>query len=142
MHAAFSVIVQIQFGEGGLVAARKRRLGAALFLQSGEREFNMLASSQLARGIIRAGTEIAAWPQAPNHYAIAGFGNRIADPKFREKRFAAEIFKAEGLLTTELTAQAALPIQPRKIGGSMGAREFGFLVPLGCGIQALTLGLH
>jgi hypothetical protein len=33
MHAAFAVIAQIQLGKRRLVAARKRRLGAALFLQ-------------------------------------------------------------------------------------------------------------
>ena len=53
-----------------------------------------------------------------------------------------EIFKTEGLLATELAAQAALPIHRRKIGGRMGARELGFLVRLGCGFQVSALGFH
>ena len=40
MHAAFAVIAQIQLGKCRLVAARERRLGAALFLQLGKREFD------------------------------------------------------------------------------------------------------
>ena len=78
-------------------------------------------------------------PQASNCHAIAGFRNRIADPKLREKRFAAQIFKPEGLLTAELPAQAALPVQRRKIGGRMGARELGFL---GRGIRLSARGFH
>ena len=54
MHAAFAVIAQIQLGKCRLVAARKRRLGAALFLQPGKREFDVLAGAQLAGGIIGA----------------------------------------------------------------------------------------
>ena len=54
MHAAFAVIAQVQLGKGGLVAARKRRLRAALFLQPGKREFDVLAGAQLAGGIIWA----------------------------------------------------------------------------------------
>jgi hypothetical protein len=34
MDAAFAVIVEIQLGKRWLVAARERRFGAALFLQS------------------------------------------------------------------------------------------------------------
>ncbi len=45
MHAAFAVIAQIQFGKCGLIAACKRRLRAALFLQPGEREFDVLAGA-------------------------------------------------------------------------------------------------
>ena len=54
MHAAFAVIAQIQLGKCGLVAARKRRPGAALFLQPGKREFDVLAGTQFAGGIIGA----------------------------------------------------------------------------------------
>ena len=43
MHTKFAVVAQIQLGKGGLVAPRKRRLRAALFLQAGEREFDVLA---------------------------------------------------------------------------------------------------
>ncbi len=135
MHAAFAFIAQIQLGKCRLVAARKRRPGAALFLQPRQREFDVLASTQFAGGIIGAGTEIAARPQAPNRHAIAGLRNGIADPKLGEKRFAAQIFKPEGLLAAELTAQAALPVQRRQIRARMGARKLGFLVRLGRGIQ-------
>ena len=54
MHAAYAFIAQIQLGKRGLVAARKRRLGAALLLQPGEREFDVLAGPQLAGGVIGA----------------------------------------------------------------------------------------
>ena len=54
MHTALAVIAQIQLGKCRLVAARERRLRAALFLQPGEREFDVLAGAQLAGGIIRA----------------------------------------------------------------------------------------
>ena len=54
MHAAFAIITQIQFGKCGLVAAGERRLGAALLLQPGKREFDVLAGAQLASGIIGA----------------------------------------------------------------------------------------
>ena len=54
MHAAFAVIAQIQLGKCRLVATRERRLCAALFLQPGEREFEVLAGAQLAGGIIGA----------------------------------------------------------------------------------------
>ena len=54
MHTPFTVIAQIQLGKCGLVAARERRLRAALLLQPGEREFDVFASAQLAGGIIRA----------------------------------------------------------------------------------------
>src|SRR6266404_1685556 len=64
MHAAFAVIAQIEFGEGRLVAPRERRLGAALSLQPGQREFEMLAGAQFAGGIVGARTEIAARSQA------------------------------------------------------------------------------
>ena len=63
IHATFAFIAQIQLGKCRLVAARERRLGAALFLQPGKREFEVLAGSQLAGGIIGAGTEIAAGPK-------------------------------------------------------------------------------
>ena len=54
MHAAFAVIAQIQLGKCRVVAARKRRPRTALFLQPGKREFEVLASAQLAGGIIWA----------------------------------------------------------------------------------------
>ncbi len=54
MNAASAFIAQIELRKYGLVAARKRRLGAALFLQLGEREFDMLTGAQLAGGIIGA----------------------------------------------------------------------------------------
>src|SRR4030081_1406254 len=56
---------------------------------------------------------------------MAGFRNRIADPKLGEKRFAAQIFKREGLLAAELAAQAALPVQRRQIGGGGGGGAEG-----------------
>ena len=105
-------------------------------------QVDVLAGAQLTGGVIGARTEIAARSQASNCHAITGFRNGIADPEFREKRLAAEIFKTEGLLAAELAAQAALPIHRRKIGGCMGARELGFLVRLGCGIQVSALGFH
>jgi hypothetical protein len=142
MHTEPAFIAQIQFRKCGLVAARKRGLGTALFLQPGKGEFEVLAGPQLAGGIIGARTEIATWPQASNRNAIAGFRNRIADPKFREKRLAAEVFKPKGLLAAELAAQTALPIQRRKIGGRMGARKLRFLVQLGCGTHPSALGFH
>ena len=120
MHAAFAFIAQIQLGKCGLVAARERRLCAALFLQPGKREFEVLAGPQFAGGIIGARTEIAARPQASNRHAIAGFRHGIADPKLGEKRFAGQIFKPEGLLAAELSAQAALPVHRRQIGRAHG----------------------
>ncbi len=54
MHTPFTVIAQIQLGKRGLVAPRKRRLRAALFLQPGERKFDVLACAQLAGRIIGA----------------------------------------------------------------------------------------
>ncbi len=54
VDAAFAVIAQIQLRKCGPVAMRKRCLGAAFFLQPGEREFEVLASTQLASGIIGA----------------------------------------------------------------------------------------
>jgi hypothetical protein len=54
MHAAFTVVAQIKLGKCGLIAARKRRPGAALFLQPGKREFDVLAGTQLAGGIVGA----------------------------------------------------------------------------------------
>ena len=139
MHAAFAFIAQVQLRKYWLVASRKRCLGAALFLQPGKREFEVLASPQLAGGIIGARTEIAAGPQAANRHAIAGFRNGIADPELGEERFAAQIFKPEGLLAAELAAQAALPVHRRKISGRMGARELGFL---GRGIRLSARGFH
>src|SRR5450755_3829039 len=135
MHAALALIAQIQLGKCRLVAARKRRPGAALFLQPRKREFDVLAGTQLAGGIIGTGTEIAARPQAPNRHAIARLRIGIADPELGEKRFAAQIFKPESLLAAELTAQAALPVQRRQIRGRMGARKLRFFVRLGRGIQ-------
>src|SRR5438477_3984289 len=113
MYAAFAVITQIQLGKCRLIATRERRLGTALLLQPGKREFDVLAGAQFAGGIIRTRTEIAAWPPAPNRHAIAGFRNRITDAKLGEKRFAAHIFEPEGLLAAELAAQAALPVRRR-----------------------------
>jgi len=52
-----------------------------------------------------------------NRHAVARFRNRIADPEFREERFTGQIFQPEGLLAAELAAQAALPVDRRKIGG-------------------------
>src|ERR1700756_206143 len=63
IHTAFTVIAQIKFGKCGLIAPRKRRPRAALFLELSEREFDVLAGPQLAGGVIGAGTKIAAWPQ-------------------------------------------------------------------------------
>lgn len=54
MDAAFAVVAKIELGKCGPVAPRKRRLGAALFLQLGEREFDMLTGAQLAGGVIGA----------------------------------------------------------------------------------------
>ena len=54
MHAALAVVAQIELGERRLVAARERRLGAALLLQPGQREFEVLAGAQFAGGIIGA----------------------------------------------------------------------------------------
>ena len=110
MHAAFAFIAQIQFGKCRLVAARERRLCAALLLQLRKRKFEVLASPQFAGGVIGARTEIAARPQASNRDAIAGLRHGIADPKLGEKRFIGQIFKPEGLLAAELTAQTALPV--------------------------------
>ena len=131
MHAAFAVIAQIQLGKCRLVAARERRLCTALFLQLRKREFEMLAGAQLAGGVVGARTEIAARPQASNRHAIAGLRRGIADPKFGEKRFVGQIFKPEGLLAAELSAQAALPVHRRQIGRRMGAGKLGFLGRLG-----------
>src|SRR6185312_2260817 len=125
-----------------LVAARERRLGAALFLQPGKREFEVLAGSQFAGGIIGAGTEIAARPQATYRHAIAGLRRGIADPKFREKRFGGQIFKPESLLAAELSAQAALPIHRRQIDRSMGAGKLGFPVWLGNEVRFSARGFH
>src|ERR1700730_160167 len=113
MHAAFAFIAQVQLRKYRLVASRKRCLGAALFLQPGKREFQVLASTQFAGGIIRARTKIAAWPQAPDRDAVTGFRNGIADSKFGEEWFACQVFKSEGLLAAELAAQAALPVRRR-----------------------------
>src|SRR5438445_999490 len=110
MHAAFAVVAQIQFRKCRLVAARKRLLRAALFLQSAKREFEVLAGPQLAGGVVGARTEIAARPQASNRDAIAGLRHGVADTKLGEKRFIGQIFKPEGLLAAELTAQTALPV--------------------------------
>jgi hypothetical protein len=71
MHAAFAVIAQVQLGKRRLIAARKRLLRAALFHQTRNREFEVLASAQLAGRIIGARTEIAARPQAANRHATA-----------------------------------------------------------------------
>ena len=128
MHATPAVVAQIEFGECRLVAARKRRLGAALLLQPREREFEVLAGAEFAGGIIGAGTEIATRPLAANRHAVAGLRDRIADPELGEERFAGQIFKPERLLAAELAAQAALPVHRRQIGGRMRARELGFLV--------------
>jgi hypothetical protein len=54
MHTAFAVIAQIQLGKCRPIAARKRRLRAALFPQPGQREFDVLAGTQLAGGVIGA----------------------------------------------------------------------------------------
>src|SRR5258707_12519477 len=113
MHAAFAFIAQVQLRKYWLVASRKRCLGAALFLQPGKREFQVLASTQFAGGIIRARTEITAWAEAPDRHAVAGFRNGIADPKLGEKGFATQVFKPEELLAAELAAQAALPVHRR-----------------------------
>ena len=94
MHTAFAVIAQIQLGKCRLVAARKRRRRAALFLQPGEREFDVLAGAQLAGGVIGTRTEIAAWSQASNRHAIARFRHRIGDPKLGEERLAGRDFQA------------------------------------------------
>ena len=45
MHAALAFIAQIQLGKCRLIAARERGLRAALFLQPGEREFDVLAGT-------------------------------------------------------------------------------------------------
>jgi hypothetical protein len=55
------------------------------------------------------------WPRG------SWISNQVADPKLREKRLAAQIFKPKGLLATELAAQTSLPFKCRKIGGRMGA---------------------
>src|SRR5439155_8842819 len=110
MHATMAFVAQIQFGKCWLVAARERRLCAALFLQLRKREFEVLAGPQFAGGVVGARTEIAARPQASNRDAIAGLRHGIADPKLGEKRFIGQIFKPEGLLAAELTAQTALPV--------------------------------
>src|SRR5258708_32833213 len=54
VHAASTVIAQIQFGKRGLVATRKRRPGTALLPQVGKREFDVLTGTQFPRGIIWA----------------------------------------------------------------------------------------
>ena len=54
MHTEPAFIAQIQLGKCGLVAARKRGLGTALFLQPGKGEFEVLAGPQLAGRIIGA----------------------------------------------------------------------------------------
>jgi len=54
MDAAPPVVVQIQLGKSWLVAARKRGFGAALLLQPGKRELDVLAGAEFARRIIGA----------------------------------------------------------------------------------------
>jgi hypothetical protein len=116
-------------------------LAPRFFSNLADRKLEVLASPQFAGRIIGARTEIAARPQASDRHAIAGLRNRIADPELGEKRIAAQIFKPEGLLAAELAAQAALPFYHRKIGGSVGARELGFL-RVGRGTGVLAVGCH
>ncbi|WP_244742317.1 hypothetical protein [Mesorhizobium sp. L-8-10] len=137
MQATFSIVAKIKFGECGLVAPGKGGLRTALLLQPADCEFDVLASAQLAGGVVRARTEIPSRPSASDRHPIAGFRDRIADPEFRKERFAPKIFKTERLLAAELPAQAALPVQRRKTCGRIRAREFGFLVRLGREASAL-----
>ncbi len=52
MDAALSLVAQIQLGKCRLVTSRESSLGAALFLQMGERELDVLAGAQFVRRIV------------------------------------------------------------------------------------------
>ncbi|MHB8428776.1 MAG: hypothetical protein ACYDGU_13720 [Acidiferrobacterales bacterium] len=133
-----ALLAQIELGKGWLIAMRKRRLGAALLLQPGECEFNVLAGSQLVGRVIWAGAEVVVRLQSADSHAVVGLRLRIADQKVREEGLRAKIFQVKGLLPSELAAQSTLPVDRRKIGRNMAAGELGGVA----GLAGTALGFH
>ncbi len=125
-----------------MVAARECRFGTALFLQPGQRKFDVLAGAQFVARVIRTGTEIVAWPQAPNGHTIVAFRLRIADAKIREEGLCSHIFQVEQLFAPELPPQRALPVHRSKIGRGVGAGKLGFLVGFGGRVDLVAFDFY
>jgi hypothetical protein len=125
-HPAHAGVVKPDFAVRRHEPTCQRGLAAALALQPGERELDVLAGAQVIGGEIRTGAEILSQCAAADRHAIARAAVGVMHPEVGEHRFAAEILEVETLLAAKLAAQRALPVGNLEIRRPARARQARF----------------
>src|SRR5262249_61875390 len=103
---------------------------AALALQPGQRELDVLAGAQRVGGEVGAGAGVVAGVRPAHLDAVGVAAGRVGDRELRKDRLLAEVFQAELLLTAELPPQFDLPRLQRHAVGLVQARQLdAWLLP-------------
>ena len=115
-HVGLSGVVQEDFTVGRQATTRQRRHVAMPRGQLGQREFDVLAGTQVVGGEVWAGAQVVAAGRAADGHAIVPAAVGVADAEFGKHRrlFLApfcmpQVLQLEALLAPELAAQRALP---------------------------------
>src|SRR5205807_422985 len=121
-------VLEEDLAVGRLVAGLQLGPAAALALQFGEGELDVLAGAEGVGGEVGAGAVVVARPGAADLDAVAAPRLWVGDLELGEEAVAAEVLQAEVLLAPELAAQLPLPLLQAEVVGLVQARQLGGLL--------------
>src|SRR5207253_2269288 len=120
-----------------LEAGPQLRGAAALALQGGEGELDVLAGAQRVRGEVRAGAVVVPQAGAADVDAVGALALRVDDLEFGEDAVVAEVLEGEVLFPAELAAQLDLPVFQRHACRLVQPRQLGRLARLAVSLLGL-----
>jgi hypothetical protein len=130
---AAGAVLEEDLAVGRLEAGPELGAGAALALEGGEGELDVLAGAEGVGGEVGAGAEVVADAGAAHLDAVGVLALRVGDLEGGEERVFADVLEAEVLLEAELPAQLDLPVLQRHAVRLVQPRQLGRLAPGGPG---------
>ncbi len=129
-------VVQSDLAVRWRMATRQRRLAAAARLQPRQREFDVLAGTQVVGGVVPAGALVVPGRQTADGDEVMRAAVGVVDAERGEHRLRAKVAQGKGLFAPELAAQGGLPVGHRKGLRPPCARQSGLAGRLGqrCGL--------
>src|SRR5262249_20968108 len=109
-HLPASAVLELNLAVGRLEAGAQGGGPAALALQGGEGELDVLAGAERVGGEVGAGAEVVADARAAHLHAIGVLALGVGDLEEGEDGVIANVLEEEALRTAELPAQLDLPV--------------------------------